>query len=139
MSARPSTPSLGLSTSLDDHNPAVPDSNRPELDAVVASPEHHRLVFENEHVRVLETVIKPGERTALHTHQWPAATTFLSTSDVVRRDEEGKVLLDTRGMEQPSPVSAVWTPALGPHTLENVGSTDMHVVSVELKRTGPVA
>ena len=91
--------------------------------------------MENEHVRVLETIIKPGETTALHTHQWPAATTFLSSSEVVRRDESGHILLDTRGMDPLPAMSAVWTPPLGPHTLENVGKRDVNVITVELKRT----
>ncbi|MBS1708250.1 MAG: hypothetical protein JSS65_05955 [Armatimonadetes bacterium] len=110
------------------------DFDRPELDAVVASPEHHRLLMENEHVRVLETLIRPGETTALHTHQWPAATTFLSSSAVVRRDQAGNILLDTRGMEPMAAMSAAWTPQLGPHTLENVGTNNVHVVTVEIKR-----
>lgn len=91
--------------------------------------------MENEHVRVLETLIKPGERTAIHTHQWPAATTFLSSSEVIRRDEDGEILLDTRGMDLMAPMSTAWTPALGPHTLENVGTNDVHVITVEIKRT----
>ncbi len=42
-------------------------------DAVAAAPHHHKLLMENETVRVLETRIAPGERTAVYTHQWPAA------------------------------------------------------------------
>ena len=105
-----------------------------ELDAVIASPEHHRLVMENERVRVLETVIKPGEKTAVHTHQWPASTYFLSWSDMVRRDDKGDVLMDSRisGMKI-EPGQAVWTPPLGPHTLENVGNEVIHVITVEIK------
>ena len=105
-----------------------------ELDAVIASSKHHRLVMENESVRVLETIIEPGETTALHTHQWPAATYFLSCSDMIRRDSEGKILMDSRKLEvQKLPGEAAWTPSLGPHTLENVGSTIIHVVTVEVK------
>jgi hypothetical protein len=33
------------------------------LDALIAAPGQHRLVFENAHVRVLDTRIGPGERT----------------------------------------------------------------------------
>ena len=41
------------------------------LDALIAAPQHHRLVFENEHVRVPEVRIGPGEIVPLHTHRWP--------------------------------------------------------------------
>jgi quercetin dioxygenase-like cupin family protein len=90
--------------------------------------------MENDSVRVLETIIKPGEITKLHTHQWPAATYFLSCSDMVRRDEHGEVLFDSRTAEiQRQAGVAAWTPILGPHTLENVGANDIHVVTVEVK------
>jgi quercetin dioxygenase-like cupin family protein len=105
-----------------------------ELDATIASADHHRQVMENDSVRVLETIIKPGEITKLHTHQWPAATYFLSCSDMVRRDEHGEVLFDSRTAEiQRQAGVAAWTPILGPHTLENVGANDIHVVTVEVK------
>jgi quercetin dioxygenase-like cupin family protein len=107
----------------------------PELDAVVASSNHHRLVMENESVRVLETIIGPGEITNLHTHQWPAAAYFLSCSDMVRRDENGTITMDSRTLDtQRQPGEAVWTPSLGPHTLENVGNDIIHVVTVEVKQ-----
>lgn len=64
------------------------------LDALVAAPEQHRLVFENAHVRVLDTRIAPGERTPVHTHCWPASHYVVSWSDFVRRDATGAVLVD---------------------------------------------
>ena len=39
----------------------------PALDALVAAPEHHTLLFENSTVRVLDTRILPGGRTPVHT------------------------------------------------------------------------
>ena len=38
------------------------------LDAMVAAPEHHQVLLENEHVRVLDTRLGPGEATPIHTH-----------------------------------------------------------------------
>ena len=48
----------------------------PELDALVAAPKHHRLLFENDRVRVLDTRIAPGDTVPLHTHRWPAVHRF---------------------------------------------------------------
>lgn len=42
------------------------------LDALRAAPPHHRLVFENDRVRVLDTRVAPGETVPVHTHRWPA-------------------------------------------------------------------
>src|SRR5918993_1503475 len=44
-----------------------PDS----MDGVLAAPDSHRVLFENEHTRVLEVTIAPGEREPAHTHRWP--------------------------------------------------------------------
>lgn len=107
------------------------------LDALSASPAHHKLLLENAQVRVLETIIKPGETTALHTHQWPAVHTVLGWSDFVRRDDHGTITLDTRELPVRGRAGqATWSGPLGPHTLENVGPVPLHVISVEVK-AGP--
>jgi quercetin dioxygenase-like cupin family protein len=104
------------------------------LDALVAAPEHHNLLFENEVVRVLDTRIPPGERTAVHTHRWPAALYVLSWSAFVRRDAQEMVVVDSRTLSpSPAPSEAIWTPALAAHSLENVGAAELRVISVELK------
>jgi hypothetical protein len=66
------------------------------LDALAAAPETHRLLFENDAVRVLETQIAPGETTKLHTHRWPGVLYVISFGHFVRRDGEGNVLHDSR-------------------------------------------
>lgn len=110
-----------------------PDS----LDALQAAPNHHGLVFENAHVRVLDMRIAPGETVPLHTHRWPAVLEVQAWADFVRRDEQGRVLVDTRGQPPPAKLPlTIWSPALPPHTLENVGSGEIRVLSVEIKSAG---
>ena len=111
------------------------DSWPPELDAVIAAPDHHRLLLENDTVRVLETIIQPGETVPLHTHRCAATTYFVNWSDCVRRDQFGEVLMDSRQLATtPMPGVAVWTLPLPPHTLENVGSQPIHTITVEIKK-----
>ena len=105
-----------------------------ELDALVAAPAHHTLLFENESVRVLDTCIRAGDRTPIPTHRWPAALYIISWSAFVRYDAEGGVLLDSREVPSLSAPSALWSSPLPPHTLENVGEMDLHVISVEVKQ-----
>jgi quercetin dioxygenase-like cupin family protein len=50
------------------------------LDAVLAAPRHHRVVFENDRVRVLDTRIAPGDTVPIHTHRWPAANQIKAAS-----------------------------------------------------------
>ena len=107
-----------------------PDS----LDAMRAAPNHHTVLLENERVRVLAARIGAGERTAVHTHRWPAAHHVVSWSDFVRRDAEEAVVLDTRLTAlSASPPPALWGDPLPPHSLENVGGGLLYIVSVELK------
>ena len=104
-----------------------------ELDALNAAPRNHALIFENARVRVLDTRVPPGETVPLHTHRWPGVLCVLSWSDFVRRDAEGRTVADSRAMGKPPVGSAVWSAALRPHTLENVGESEIRVLCVELK------
>ncbi len=65
------------------------------LDALIAAPAYHRLLLENEAVRVLDTTIPPGHTVPVHTHRWPSVSYVLSWSDFVRRDANGNTTLDT--------------------------------------------
>jgi len=99
-----------------------------ELDALSASAEHHRLLFENDSVRVVESVVPPGETTAVHTHRWPNVQYVVSGSKLVRRDADGVVT------SEPLEDSATrWSEPIPPHTVENVGVGELRVIVVELK------
>ena len=105
-----------------------------KLDALLAAPVHHRLLLENDTVRVLDTEIRPGEQTPVHTHQWPAVHYVLSWSAFIRRDESGSVLLDTRTTAfAQTPPQVLWGDSLPAHSLENVGEAPLHIISVEQK------
>ena len=105
-----------------------------DLDALHAAPAQHRLLLENERVRVLDTEIAPGGRTPVHTHQWSAVHYVVSWSDFVRRDADGVVLVDTRSSgTKGGPLPALWGEPLPPHSLENVGVAPLRIISVELK------
>jgi len=108
-----------------------PDS----LDAMVAAPNHHKVLLENDHVRVLEAWVGPGDTVPVHTHRWPSVVQLVSCSDFVRFNPDGQVVLDSRsGRSQPRPGSIVWGPALTPHSLTNVGTQELRAIVIELKR-----
>ena len=105
------------------------------LDALVAAAAHHRLLLENEHVRVIETVIPFGERTADHTHRWPSVQYICSWSDFIRRDGNGHVLLDTRTVRAPEVGAVLWSEPYPVHSVENIGTGELRVIAVEIKTT----
>lgn len=109
-----------------------PDS----LDAIVAAPEHHAVLLEDERVRVLHTKIPPGDVVPLHTHRWGGIAYVQSWSHFIRRDERGEVLFDSRlAGETPVIPCAQWMLPLPPHTVENLGSNDISILIVELKNS----
>jgi hypothetical protein len=103
------------------------------LDAMIAAPDHHQVLFENDRVRILDTKLAAGERTPMHAHEWPAALYVLSWSDFLRRDESGTILIDSRDRTAPAASSGLWIEPLPPHSVENIGSSDLHIIAVEVK------
>ena len=104
------------------------------LDAMIAARDHHQTLLENDQVRVLDTRLRSGERTPVHTHCWPATLYVMSWSDFLRRDADGNVIVDSRTWErQPAVGEALWLPPLTPHSIENVGESELRLIAVELK------
>ena len=104
-----------------------------ELDGVAVAPNNHKVIFENDQVRVLETTIIAGEKTPLHTHLRPTVMYVLSESHFVRRDEDGNTMVDTRAIPDfvlPKVLFAESTPK---HTIENTDTKDLVVIGVEIK------
>jgi beta-alanine degradation protein BauB len=95
------------------------------LDPVATNPDHYRVVFENERVRVLEYTDRPGERTTPHGHP---DSVMVTLSAFRRRLHAGEA---HRDVDMPAGLSG-WLPAQQ-HAGENIGDTPTHVIFVELK------
>jgi quercetin dioxygenase-like cupin family protein len=121
-------------------NRSIENLDVTELDAVTAAPDHHRVIFENDHVRVLDTSIGPGESVPVHTHQWPSIVYTLSTGDFVRYDPDGNITLDSRTAQvEVIPGDVTRLPPLRPHSIRNVGDGEIRAISIELKDICPEA
>ena len=104
-----------------------------ELDGVAVAPNNHKVIFENDQVRVLETTIAVGEVTPLHTHLAPTVMYVLSGSQFIRRDESGATMVDTRANPNFVLPKVLWSASTPRHTIENTGADDLVVIGVELK------
>ena len=107
-----------------------------ELDAVIAAPENHKILLENDHVRVLEVTLGPGELEPLHHHRWPSALYIMEAGHFIDRDVDGNVIVDSREMDGPLPLPlTMWKDAEAPHSVENLSSTEtIRLVRVEVKQ-----
>ena len=105
-----------------------------ELDAVAAAPIHHKVIFENRHVRVLDTRIPPGDTTPVHSHRWASVVYTLRTGDFVRVSAVDRSVIDTRvtpiTIELDTPKHI---PPLTPHSVRNVGDSELRAIVVEVK------
>ena len=95
-------------------------------DPAVTNPDHYKVVFENERVRVLEYLDRPGDKTTQHEHPDSVMYT-LSTFRRRLHAANG----ETRDVKIEAGTTG-WLPAQQ-HAGHNIGDTDTHVIFVELK------
>ena len=100
------------------------------LDPVETNPEHYRVVFENDRVRVLEYHDVPGTRTRAHAH--PDSVMY-TLSSFRRRLHHGEVQRDVELVAG----TAAWLDAQE-HAGENIGDTETRAIFIELKEPAPV-
>jgi hypothetical protein len=103
------------------------------MDAVAAAPASHRVLLDNDRVRVLEVVIEPGTREPEHTHQAPSVM-IIDEPAPIRYYQGGALLFES----QAPPVHRLgvrvrWMEPEGPHSVENTGQHRYHAIRVELR------
>ena len=95
-------------------------------DAVTVAPHAYTVLLENERVRVLESRMKPGEKTEMHSH--PA---FVA---IALKDGKFKFTLpDGQSVDVEMKAGETLYDEASDHTAENVESTEGHTILVELK------
>jgi quercetin dioxygenase-like cupin family protein len=96
-------------------------------DIAKLSPQDVKVLLENDRVRVLEVRHQPGVKEPMHSH--PAYVTyFLSATTMKVTSPDGKTVVKDRKageIQFNEPVT---------HALENVGTTEQHVLVIELKK-----
>ena len=95
-------------------------------DVEKVSPESHKVLLNNDQVRVLQVRLKPGEKVGMHSH--PASVLYYLTNAKVRITlPDGK----TQVRECKAGTAAFAPPVT--HAVENIGKTDLIEVQTELK------
>jgi beta-alanine degradation protein BauB len=97
------------------------------LDPVRVAPDSHKVAFENMFVRVLEVRVPPGSIEPRHRHPHGLSVYLVSQDTRITVDGQAPQVSHREAG------SFAWSDAVV-HTVQNVGTTDMHVLRIELKR-----
>jgi beta-alanine degradation protein BauB len=95
-------------------------------DALEVAPHVYTVVLENDRVRILSFMTRPGEAWGLHSH--PDSVVVSLTDYSVRNVIPGGPPTERHSM----PGDVRWIPATA-HTGENIGTTEMRGILIELK------
>jgi quercetin dioxygenase-like cupin family protein len=95
-------------------------------DATKVDPEHYKIEFENDQVRVLRINYGPGEKSVMHSHP-ESVVIFLSDGNGKFTLPDGK----SEDMEFKTGV-VIWTPESA-HLPENTGDKPFEVIQIEMK------
>jgi hypothetical protein len=105
------------------------------LDAPTAAPENHKVLFENERVRVLDVTVAVGGREKLHAHCWPSILYVTFRGKLREWGADGTVIREVKDTPPPTAFPLTqWLDASPPHSIENLDSRPIHLVRIELKQ-----
>ena len=99
----------------------------PELDPVKLSPQLYTVRLDNDNVRVYEYRITPGVKDPMHSH--PHGLMYILAGGKMRSSSPSGIVSDV----EMKTGDVIWRESVS-HSLENIGSSEVHVLSVELKR-----
>jgi hypothetical protein len=115
-------------------------------DSVQAAPNNYTLLYQDEHLRLLEVTIRPGETTPMHGHPYPSTVTFDSISGdpalvtETRLDSNSPLNGQGAGYGGPPTVFNMKVPTCmnmapeAPHTIHNGGAVPLHYYRVDFLR-----
>ena len=121
---------------------ADPSSWDPSLDAVTAAPKHHKVVYENESLRVLEVTLEPDDEEPIHHHRWPSVFVFDQVAPpIIDFAPDGSELPPNRdvvqavnGWDGKGCLVVHMSPQPAGRVLNKSGKT-VHGIRVEMKKT----
>ena len=98
-----------------------------EFDAVKAASKTHKVLFENDKVRVLQVTIEPGEKEPVRSHPYKSITIVEKPSRIKYYDESGNEI------EEVEIEGVSWIEPKGLHSTENTGDSEFKGYRIEMK------
>ena len=124
-----------LTTGAEAAHAAPPCAWSNALDAVVAAPQNHRVLLENDKVRVLDVTVAPGEREPVHAHCWPSVLYVMSEGAYRDYDAVGKII-EEQTVAPPASAFPItlWMGPQAPHAVENLDAKPVRLLRIEFKQ-----
>jgi quercetin dioxygenase-like cupin family protein len=95
-------------------------------DIAIIAPQQHKVIFENDTIRMLGVTVKPGDKVGMHRN--PENINYILSPGTLRLIEPDGTAVDielSEGQVIPAPE--------GSHAVENIGNTEVRTICIELK------
>lgn len=96
-------------------------------DAVTVAPNIHKLVYDDDQLRILDIHLKPDSKAGFHRH--PRNITYILKGGTMRFTDKAGKTKDTTfadGHTAHMPETS--------HAVENIGTTEIHAIQIEFKK-----
>lgn len=112
------------------------------LDAVIAAPENHKIIYEDINVRILQVICPPGKEEPVHTHRHKSTMWFTQSAHFIYYDyitDANNQLVKKDSVEiKGFPVQALNKGQMAdpefPHSVKNIGTATFVAYRVEYKK-----
>jgi len=113
------------------------------MDSVNAAPKNHKVLFENDHVRLLEVTVQPGETENMHGHKYPSVfmmdapqpkTANRNLEEPAKGPDQGERRPPRPVYEGKYPTCHAMTTPQPPHQITNMDTFPQHFYRMEFKK-----
>ena len=113
-----------------------------KLDAVLAAPKNHQIVYEDAKVRILQVICPPGAEEPVHTHQYRSTMWFTHSAHFIYYNyvtgANGRLMkkdsAEIKGFPPHVLNKGQMVEPEGPHSVKNIGKDTLMAYRVEYKK-----
>jgi len=113
-----------------------------KLDAVVAAPKNHQIIYEDSNVRVLQVICPPGNEEPVHTHQYKSTMWFTHSARFIYytygTGKSGRLVkkdsVEVKGFPDEALNKGQTVDREGPHSIKNISTDTLKAYRIEYKK-----
>ena len=122
-----------LPRSTDGSDPAAWD---PKSTALLAAPANHKVIYEDDALRIVSVTVPPGTAEPVHSHPYYSVLVFDQPARSEDRDAQGRpaarAFIALQSTAMGIPIVGIQAPQ-APHSLRNLDRTAIHLTRIEFK------